>query len=64
MSLKAFVNDKPQWDAFCSELDVWIFEQHKRLEQADNTIEINRAQGSIATLRRLKHLRDKVNGPK
>ena len=39
MSLKAFVNDKHQWDAFCSELDVWIFEQHKRLEQADNTIE-------------------------
>ena len=62
MSLKAFVNDKPQWDAFCEELDVWIVEQHKRLEQADHTVEIHRAQGAVATLRRLKYLRDKVNG--
>lgn len=62
MSLKAFVNDKAQWDAFCEELDVWITEQHKCLEQAEHSIEVHRAQGSIATLRRLKYLRDKVNG--
>ncbi len=62
MSLKEFVNDKPKWDAFCVELDTWISEQHKNLEQAEHTIEIHRAQGSIATLRRLKYLRDKVNG--
>ena len=62
MSLKSFVNDKPQWDAFCEELDVWITEQHKSLEQAEHSIDVHRAQGSIATLRRLKYLRDKVNG--
>ena len=62
MSLKQFVNDKPQWDAFCEELDVWIAEQHKSLEQAEHSLEVHRAQGSVATLRRLKYLRDKVNG--
>ena len=62
MSLKSFVNDKPLWDSFCQELDVWIAEQHKNLEQAESISEVNRAQGSIATLRRLKYLRDKVNG--
>ena len=62
MSLKAFVNTKPQWDAFCEELDVWIADQHKNLEQAEHSIDVHRAQGSIATLRRLKYLRDKVNG--
>ena len=62
MSLKAFVNDKPQWDAFCEELDAWIADQHKLLEQTEHTIEFHRAQGSIAALRRLKYLRDKVNG--
>ena len=64
MSLKSFVNNKAEWDAFCIELDVWIAEQHKRLEQAELPIELHRAQGSIATLRRLKYLRDKVNGSK
>ena len=64
MSLKAFVNDKAQWDAFCEELDVWISDQHKNLEQAEHSIDVHRAQGSIATLRRLKYLRDKVNGTK
>jgi len=62
MSLKNFVNDKPQWDAFCQELDVWIADQHRSLEQAESISEVNRAQGSIATLRRLKYLRDWANG--
>ena len=32
------------------------------LEQAEHSLEVHRAQGSVATLRRLKYLRDKVNG--
>jgi hypothetical protein len=64
MSLKQFVNNKEEWDAFCEELDVWIGEQHKRLEQAEHTIEVHRAQGAVTALRRLKYLRDKVNGTK
>jgi len=62
MSLKSFVNDKPQWDAFCEELDVWIADQHRSLEQAESISEVNRAQGTIATPRRLKYLRDWANG--
>ena len=64
MSLKAFVNNKAQWDAFCEELDILILEQHRRLEQSDVAIDLHRCQGSISTLRRLKYLRDKVNGTK
>jgi hypothetical protein len=36
--------------------------QHKVLEQADNTIMMYRAQGAVAILNRLKLLRDEVNG--
>jgi len=64
MSLKAFVNNKAQWDAFCEELDILILEQQRRLEQSEIAIDLHRCQGSIATLRRLKYLRDKVNGTK
>ena len=64
MSLKAFVNNKAQWDAFCEELDILILEQQRRLEQSEIAIDLHRCQGSISTLRRLKYLRDKVNGSK
>jgi len=64
MSLKAFVNNKAEWDAFCEELDVWIAEQQRRLEQGEMTIDLHRCQGAIGILRRLKYLRDKVNGNK
>ena len=62
MSLKSFVNNKQEWDAFCEELDVWIAEQHRRLEQSEHAVEVHRAQGAIHALRKLKYLRDKVNG--
>jgi len=64
VSLKSFVNNKGEWDAFCTELDEMISMVQGRLEQAENTVEIHRAQGSIQILRRLKYLRDKVNGVK
>ena len=64
MSLKTFVNNKEEWDAFCEELDNQIAELHKRLEQSEHTVEIHQTQGSIRALRRLKYLRDKVNGIK
>jgi hypothetical protein len=62
MSLKAFVNNKPEWDAFCEMLDEEIGIYHKRLEQSDDNIDMYRTQGCIQALRRLKFLRDKVNG--
>jgi len=64
MSLKTFVNNKKEWDAFIEELDVRIASAHRNLEQASTMIEIHRAQGSIIALKQLKFLRDKINGPR
>ena len=64
MSLKTFVNNKKEWDAFNEELDVRIASAHRNLEQASTMIEIHRAQGSIIALKQLKFLRDKINGPR
>ena len=61
MSLKSFVNNKPQWDAFVKEIDARIASAHRNLEQADTLVDIHRAQGSIIPLRQLKFLRDKIN---
>tara|TARA_R100000734_G_scaffold17523_1_gene13871 strand:- start:128 stop:316 length:189 start_codon:yes stop_codon:yes gene_type:complete len=62
MSLKSFVNNKKEWDAFCEEIDLQISDLHKRLEQSESVVEIHQAQGGVRALRRLKYLRDKVNG--
>lgn len=62
MSLKLIVNDKNLWDALLEELDERIYFTHKQLEQATDTQEMYRLQGEIRALRRLKQLRDKVNG--
>lgn len=62
MSLKSFVNNKAEWDAFCETLDYDISIYHKRLEQSDSTVDIYRTQGCIQALQKLKYLRDKVNG--
>jgi|TARA_R110000787_G_scaffold224024_2_gene332275 hypothetical protein len=64
MSLKSFVNNRIEWDAFLEELDARISLSHRNLEQASTAIEIHRAQGSILALRQLKYLRDKINGIK
>jgi|TARA_R110000772_G_scaffold1383_1_gene4784 hypothetical protein len=64
MSLKTFVNNKKEWDAFLEELDVRISFAHRNLEQASTSIEIHRAQGTVLALRQLKYLRDKINGIK
>ena len=64
MSLKTFVNNKAEWDAFNEEIDVRIASAHRTLEQASTAIEIHRAQGTVLALRQLKYLRDKINGIK
>ena len=64
MSLKAFVNNKAEWDAFCEELDAMIAMMQTRLEQSEHVIEIHHTQGGIRALRRLKYLGDKVKGVK
>ena len=62
MSLKSFVNNKIEWDAFNTELDDCISQQHKSIESISDPIELYRSQGRIAAYRNLKYLRDKVNG--
>tara|TARA_R100001369_G_scaffold27596_1_gene49701 strand:+ start:198 stop:392 length:195 start_codon:yes stop_codon:yes gene_type:complete len=64
MSLKTFVNNKAEWDAFTEEMDVRIAIAHRNLEQASTSIEMHRAQGTVLALRQLKYLRDKINGIK
>ncbi len=59
--LKGFVNTHVTWEAFQELLDAEIAQQHKNLEQATDVREIGKAQGAVAALRRLKHLKDEVN---
>jgi hypothetical protein len=62
MNLKPFVNDKHLYDDFLQELDERIESARRSLEQASTQEEMFRCQGDIRTLRKLKLLRDKVNG--
>tara|TARA_R100000315_G_C5172368_1_gene99546 strand:- start:412 stop:606 length:195 start_codon:yes stop_codon:yes gene_type:complete len=62
MSLKKLVNDKPLWDNFLEYLDKNIAEQHRVMEQASDIQVVFKTQGAITALRRLKYLRDEMNG--
>ena len=59
--LKPLVNNPKLLNSFNDYIDALIEQQHKALEQTDNTVMMHRSQGAIATLRRLKLLRDSVN---
>jgi hypothetical protein len=61
-NLKGFVNDKRLWDAFTGMLDEKIGLAQRKLENAQEIEVVYRAQGEVAALRRLKYLRDEVNG--
>lgn len=63
MSLKSFVNNKQEWDSFLEYIEVAVSKVHKRLEQSSTMEELFRAQGEINALKRLKSMRDEVNGP-
>lgn len=63
MNLKPFVNDKALWQDFLEELDERIKLCHSGLEQAAEIEQVYRYQGQIEALKKLKYLRDKVNGP-
>tara|TARA_R100000234_G_C4858142_1_gene118047 strand:- start:325 stop:528 length:204 start_codon:yes stop_codon:yes gene_type:complete len=64
MNLKKLVNDKALWDNFLEYIDDNIAKNHTALEQADNAVIIHRLQGAIGALRRLKYLREEMNGVK
>jgi hypothetical protein len=56
------VENKKLIDNFNNYIDVLINRQHQVIEQSENNIMMYRAQGAIATLRRLKYLREEVLG--
>ena len=62
MNLKKLVNDKSLWDNFIEYIDDAIQNNHIALEQSDNHVVIHRLQGAIGALRRLKYLREEMNG--
>lgn len=64
MSLKKIVNDKESWDALVEFYDECIADQHKIMERVTDVTDVHRSQGAIAVLRKLKYMRDKVNGPR
>lgn len=64
MKIKQLVNDKELWDAFLEEIDVLIEVEHRGLEQHTNPNDLYRCQGAVKALRRMKQLRDDVNGRK
>jgi hypothetical protein len=62
MSLKLLVNNKDIWESFVEEMDSKIERVHVQMEQATSPDDFYRLQGHVACLRRLKRLRDEVNG--
>jgi hypothetical protein len=62
MSLKLLVNNKDIWDSFVEELDSKLNRIHIQIEQSTAIEDVYRLQGHAACLRRLKRLRDEVNG--
>lgn len=62
MSLKQLVNTPAIYDAFLEHLDEKIAEQHKVLETTADSNLMFKAQGAILVLKRLKQLREAVNG--
>jgi phosphoketolase len=60
--LKPLVGNNRQWEAFNNYLDDMINQHHKVMEQSTDVIALHRQQGAIAVLRKIKQLRDEVNG--
>jgi tRNA splicing ligase len=61
-ALSDLVNRKMKWDAFNYVLDNYISFHQKTLEQSADEKELYKAQGAIAALRKLKYLKEEVNG--
>jgi len=61
-NLKPLVNDKVLWDSFLEEGDKRISEVHRVMEQSTRAEDLYRLQGQAFALRKIKQLRDQVNG--
>ena len=64
MKLKLLVNNMEIWNSFNDELDRRLNHVHIQMEQTIKQEDLFRLQCEAKALRRLKFLRDEVNGPK
>ena len=64
MKLKLLVNNREIWNSFNDELDRRLNHVHIQMEQTIKQEDLFSLQGEAKALRRLKFLRDEVNGPK
>ena len=64
MSINLLVNNKKIWNSFNELIDQKLKFVHSQLEQTMKTEDLYRLQGEARAFRRLKLLRDEVNGPK
>ena len=62
MNLKPLVNNHEIWNSFNEELDRRLNYVHIQMEQTIKQDDLFRLQGEARALRRLKLLRDEVNG--
>lgn len=62
MNLKPLVNDNNLWNSFNEELDRRLNYVHIQMEQTLKQDDLLRLQGEARAFRRLKLLRDEVNG--
>ena len=62
MKLKLLVNNMEIWNSFNDELDRRLNHVHIQMEQTIKQADLFRLQGEAKALRRLKFLRDEVNG--
>lgn len=60
-ALKPLAHNNNQWVAFEEMLSFYIELSVKQLEQAEDPVHLYRAQGAIASLKKLKLLRDELN---
>ena len=64
MKLKLLVNNMEIWNSFNDALDRRHNHVHIQMEQTIKQEDLFRLQGEAKALRRLKFLRDEVNGPR
>ena len=62
MHLKQLVNDKECYEQFLKHIDDLIFLRQRALETSNEPTIIYRQQGAIDVLRKLKLLRETLNG--
>ena len=62
MHLKQLVNDKECYEQFQEHIDELIKTRQRALEAANEPHVIHRQQGAIDVLRKLKLLRETING--